>query len=65
MRKETLSRIFAIMDGSAKDKTRKILSILAKQKTIDKLLLKGLLRELGETELASKVDSISYVSELL
>jgi len=62
MRKETVHKIFTIMDNeklSNQEKTEKILQIFAKQKKIDLPFLKGLLRELGQEEFLKKLETVN------
>lgn len=54
MRTETYAKIFAIQDNpklTNDEKARRILAIFLKQKKIDKLFFKGVMRELGQHEL--------------
>lgn len=58
MRKSTVNQLMNIMDNpklSVQEKTRLILQVFAKQKRVDAPLLRGLLRELGQDELANKL----------
>lgn len=59
MNKNTVKKIFSIMDNpklTNEEKTKHILQIFAKQKYVDIPFLKGILRELGQTELLNKLE---------
>jgi hypothetical protein len=58
MRKETINKIFAIMDNpklSSQEKLVCVLKIFGKQKAVDRPFLRGVLLELGYEELANKI----------